>query len=76
MNCVICKNGETSPGFVTVTLERNGSVVVIKEVPADVCNNCGHYYLDDAIATQLMEQANSAIERGAEVEIIRHRQAA
>ncbi|MGA0560306.1 type II toxin-antitoxin system MqsA family antitoxin [Larkinella sp. VNQ87] len=59
-----------------MTLERNGSIIVIKDVPADVCNNCGQYYLNEAIATQLTEQANAAIERGAEVEVIRHRQAA
>ncbi|WP_423347972.1 type II toxin-antitoxin system MqsA family antitoxin [Larkinella sp. VNQ87] len=74
---MICKNGDrTAPSLVTVTLERNGSIIVIKDVPADVCNNCGQYYLNEAIATQLTEQANAAIERGAEVEVIRHRQAA
>lgn len=39
MKCVICKHGETKSGLVTVTLERDESIVVIKKVPASVCNN-------------------------------------
>ena len=45
MKCVICKNGETRDGAATVTLERGGATVVVKEVPAEVCGNCGEYYL-------------------------------
>jgi len=30
MNCVICKNGTTAEGFVTVTLQRNSSIIIIK----------------------------------------------
>ncbi len=37
MKCVICRYGETAPGKVTVTLEQDGATVVIKEVPARVC---------------------------------------
>jgi YgiT-type zinc finger domain-containing protein len=31
--------GETQPGLVTVTLQRGNTVVIIKEVPAHVCQN-------------------------------------
>jgi YgiT-type zinc finger domain-containing protein len=41
MQCVICKHGETAPGFAVVTLNRADTVVVFKEVPADVCQTCG-----------------------------------
>jgi len=41
MECVICKSGTTEKGIVTVTLNRGGSIIAIKEVPADVSNNCG-----------------------------------
>ena len=49
MRCVICKHGETQPGLVTVTLERDESIVIIKRVPAEVCDNCGEYYLSDIV---------------------------
>ncbi|AFZ13742.1 Zinc finger, YgiT-type [Crinalium epipsammum PCC 9333] len=72
MQCVICKHGQTQVGLVTVTLERDNSIVIIKQVPADVCDNCGEYYLSDQIAEQVLQRAETAINNGAEVEIIRY----
>ncbi|MHB1416007.1 MAG: type II toxin-antitoxin system MqsA family antitoxin [Chloroflexota bacterium] len=71
MKCVICKQGETSPGEVTVTLQRGDTIVVLKGVPAEVCDNCGEYYLSEEITRRLLERAEEAVARGAEVEIIR-----
>jgi len=72
MKCVICKYGQTNPGLVTVTLEREESIVIIKKVPAEVCDNCGEYYLSDDITEQVLQRAEKAIDNGAEVEIIRY----
>ncbi|GAA6621043.1 type II toxin-antitoxin system MqsA family antitoxin [Scytonema sp. NUACC26] len=72
MKCVICKNGQLQPGFVTVTLERDECIVVIKKVPAEVCDNCGEYYLSDEITEQVLDRAEVAVNNGAEVEIIRY----
>jgi YgiT-type zinc finger domain-containing protein len=72
MNCVICKTGETQPGRVTVTLERAGTVVLILDVPAEVCRNCGEYYLDDAVTRVVLGQAEDAASRHTEVEIVRY----
>ncbi|MCF4969457.1 type II toxin-antitoxin system MqsA family antitoxin [Nostoc sp. CMAA1605] len=72
MKCVICKHGETKPGLVTVTLERDESIVVIKKVPAEICDNCGEYYLSDAITEQVLNRAEVAVSNGAEVEIIKY----
>ncbi len=72
MRCVICKHGETQPGLVTVTLERDESIIVIKKVPAEVCDNCGEYYLSDSITEEVLEKAEVAVNNGAEVEIIRY----
>lgn len=71
MNCPICKHGKTCPGSTTVTLERNGAVIVIKGVPAEICENCGEYYLSDRVTQAVYTQAESAIERKAEVEVVR-----
>jgi len=72
MKCVLCKTGETQPGTVTVTLERNQTVVVIKDVPADVCQNCGEYYLSQAVTGRIYGQAEDAVQRNAEVEVLRY----
>ena len=72
MNCVICRTGDTRPGTATVTLQRDETVVVIKGVPADVCRECGEYYLEEPVAKQVYEQAEQAVKRRAEVEILRY----
>jgi YgiT-type zinc finger domain-containing protein len=72
MNCVICKQGQTQAGLVTVTLDREGAIVVFKRVPAEVCENCGEYYLSDEVTGELLERAEEAIASGAEVEIRRY----
>lgn len=71
MTCVICKQGSTKPGFATVTLQRGNTTVIFKEVPADICENCGEYYLSEEITGKLLERAEEAVKKGAEVEILR-----
>ena len=70
MRCVFCKQGDTRPGEATVTLQRGGTVVVVKEVPADICENCGEYYLSDSVSEKVMAKAEEAARNGAEVEIL------
>ena len=41
MRCILCKQGNTKSGMVTVTLQRGDTTVIIKGVPAQVCENCG-----------------------------------
>ena len=45
--------------------------MILKQVPAEVCQNCGEYYLSDTVAGQVMSRAEAAVKSGAEVEILR-----
>jgi YgiT-type zinc finger domain-containing protein len=69
MNCVICKNGTTAPGKETVTLERGDTVVVNKDVPAEICSDCGEYYLDEATNAGVLKMGEEAVLHHAEVEV-------
>ncbi len=69
MNCLICKTGTTQPGTTTVTLERDTSVIVIKDVPAQVCDNCGEYYLSEEVSSRIYARAEEAVKRKVEVEV-------
>ena len=71
MKCVICKQGETLAGSATVTLERGQTTVVIKDVPADVCENCGEHYLSEEVSARILGLAEEAVRRGAEIEVLR-----
>ena len=71
MKCVICKHGETRRGKATITLNRGETVLVFKGVPAEICENCGEYYLDEATTGLLLSKAERAVENGAEVDVLR-----
>lgn len=72
MKCAICRNGNTHPGQTSVFLQRGNAIVIIKGVPADICDNCGEYYLDDNVATETLRHADDAIQKGTEIEVIRY----
>jgi YgiT-type zinc finger domain-containing protein len=69
MKCVICKNGETRSGSVTVTLERGDTTLVFKGVPAEVCDNCGEEYVDEETTGKLLREATTAAKAGVQVEV-------
>lgn len=46
MKCVICKSGTTAPGIKSFMLEKGNTIVIVKGVHAQVCNQCGECYFD------------------------------
>jgi len=72
VKCVICRQGETKAGTVTVTLQRGETTVIIKGVPAQVCENCGEYYLDENVTERIMAMGEEAVKKNVEVEILRY----
>lgn len=72
MRCVLCRHGDTKAGEATATLQRGETIIVVKYVPADVCENCGEYYLSDSVAGKIMARAEEAVRNGAEVEVLRY----
>ena len=72
MNCVICKVGDTKKGFTNVTLEREGRIIIIKHVPAEICANCGEYYLSEEVTESVLKKAEIVVKNNAELEIIQY----
>ena len=70
MKCVLCKTGVCKKNTTTVTLTRGEAIIVLKNVPAMVCDQCGHYYLDQATTRDVLKRANEAIKKGTELEVI------
>ncbi|MFT3771523.1 MAG: type II toxin-antitoxin system MqsA family antitoxin [Minicystis sp.] len=75
MRCIVCKHGETEPGRVTISVERQGVVVVIRDVPADVCTTCGEEYLSAPVMKELETAVDQAQSAGLDV-AVRHYKAA
>ena len=69
MKCSVCGHGTTKPGVTTVTLEKSGTTLVIKNVPAEICDNCGERYMSEQVTGQLLREAKRAVEAGIELEV-------
>ncbi len=74
MKCVLCRTGETKPGKTTETYELGSAVVVVRGVPAQVCQQCGETYTDEATTRELETIVDKA--RRAGVVVIQEYQAA
>ena len=72
MRCVRCEKGQTAYGKVTVTMKDDPYTVIINNVPSEVCNNCGEYYLDDPIIDELTQMADDAVLKGKEETVIEY----
>ena len=69
MRRVTCKHGDTRPGTATVTLTRDQLTLVVKDVPAQVCENCGEEYIDADITARLIQTAEEAAQSGVQVDV-------
>jgi YgiT-type zinc finger domain-containing protein len=69
MKCVMCKFGETQPGTTTMTLERDATTIVVKNVPAEVCQTCGEAHVDQATTRHLLHLVEEAVQAGVQVDI-------
>jgi YgiT-type zinc finger domain-containing protein len=75
MKCIVCKHGETESGRITFSVERDGTVVVVRDVPADVCAICGEEYISAEVMKALEVAVEQARDAGIDV-AVRHYKAA
>ncbi len=57
--CPLC-GGEKMAGKTTFTVDLKFGVVVIREVPALVCDQCGEAWFEDNVAEQLEQVVSEA----------------
>ena len=69
MKCLICRTVETRPAKISVTLERDDVTLVLKSVPASVCENCGEEYVAEDTTARLLKTAAEAIRPGIRVDV-------
>lgn len=72
MKCVICKNGETAAGHVTIVLERDETTLVFKHVPAQICDNCGEEYISSEVNMALLRRAREEMNKGVVLEMLNY----
>lgn len=58
MKCPICKYGSIHKGYASIILERDGTTLFFKNVPADICDNCGEIYHDEEATDHCWSKLN------------------
>jgi YgiT-type zinc finger domain-containing protein len=67
--CPLC-GGNKIPGSATFSADVGSGVVVVRDVQATVCSQCGEEWIDDATARKLEHLVNDARSRGLQVEVL------
>lgn len=71
MNCVMCK-GRLIDGKVNHIVDINSHIIIIKNVPANICTQCGEYYIDNKTALIIEELIDKVLISNTEVMIINY----
>ena len=72
MKCAICRKRRNVRGHITVLLERKETTLVFKNVPAQICENCGEEYLASDTNNDLLKKAKEAVARGVDFQMLRY----
>ena len=73
--CPLC-GGQKVPGTTTFAVDLKFGVVVVREVPALVCEKCGDAWIEDPVAKKLESIVADARSKQAVVEVTQWRQVA
>ncbi len=69
MKCVICKTGECVPGVTNFTHIIEGKLIVVKNVKANICQNCNEAYFDEEAVQYIQQKINEALKSHETVEL-------
>ena len=68
-SCPLC-GGKKNPGTTTFTAELGFGVIVIRNVPATVCAQCGEEWIVDEVAGRIETLVDDARKKRLQVEVM------
>ncbi len=71
MNCVMCK-GTLENKNTTFMIELDNCIIIIKNVPSQVCKQCGEVTYSDEVAKQLEKLVNAVRNTITEITVINY----
>ncbi len=67
--CPLC-SGQVKPGTTTFSIDLQSGVVVVRKVPAYVCQQCGEEWLDDEQSAKLEKIVARARQENFQLEMV------
>ncbi len=75
MICPVCK-GEVKRSVTNFPVELDGGFLIVKNVPADTCSQCGEVFIPEDVAEALEKTVEAARKSKAEIEIVSYEKVA
>ena len=73
MNCFMCK-GVLEKKNVNYMVDLESTIIIIKNVPAKVCKQCGEQYFDDETSKNIEKIVNQLKKLSTEVTIVNYKE--
>lgn len=71
MKCFMC-NGDTESKLVNYIVDLDTKIIIIKNVPANVCKECGERFFNDEVMEKLENIINNVKQIAEEISVIRY----
>ena len=71
MKCFMCK-GETEEKLVNYLVDLEKTIIIIKQVPADVCKQCGEKYFDNEVMKNLEKIIDDLKQATVEISVVNY----
>jgi YgiT-type zinc finger domain-containing protein len=71
LSTIIPVNGVTENGFISILLEKEQTTFVFKNVPAQICSNCGEEYVSSEVNRAILNRALHEHGKGVTLEMLR-----
>lgn len=72
MNCFMCK-GNLEKKKVNYMVDLDKTIIIIKDVPAKVCTQCGEQYFDDETSQNIEKIVEELKNLSTEVTIVKYK---
>jgi YgiT-type zinc finger domain-containing protein len=63
LKCAVCKKGETKPGKSVFRLTMGNREFVLKNIPAEICKDCGEEYINEKTTKLVLQKAHESSEK-------------
>ena len=71
MKCFFCKGG-LEERFTTFVTDLDGSIIIVKDVPSQVCTQCGETSYSDTVAEKLESIVGVMSDAITEIAVVRY----
>ncbi len=61
MICLVCKHRKMEQGTTILPIERDDEILLITDIPAQICVNCGEAYLEEDTSINVQTLANKKL---------------